>query len=247
MKIQILSDLHLEFADMAINHSAADVVILAGDIHVGQKGVEWAINAIPDKPVLYVLGNHEYYGHIYPTLINTLKAVAANTNVHVLENDMITINDVSFYGCTLWTDLNLYGNARLVGMQCEQMLADFRKIRTAPRYSRLRSFDVERIHAASKTWLETSYNKNSPKSVVITHHAPSTLSIHPRFEDELLSACFASKLDDLVTALSPKLWIHGHMHDSFDYTIGATRVICNPRGYPMEKEMGFNPTLIVEI
>lgn len=100
MKLHILSDLHLEFAGFQPQPTDADVVILAGDTYPGDRGVQWAATNFPDMPVLYLLGNHEYYGYALPKLITDLNEAAQGTNVHILENDTIVFGDVEFWGCT---------------------------------------------------------------------------------------------------------------------------------------------------
>jgi predicted phosphodiesterase len=109
MKIQVLSDLHLEFIPFQPLITDADVVVLAGDIHLGTEGLQWAKEIFTDKIVIYVLGNHEYYYHTTPTLIHQLRQLAIHSQVHVLENESIEIEGVKFFGCTLWTDFKLWG------------------------------------------------------------------------------------------------------------------------------------------
>ena len=122
MKLQILSDLHLEFAPCQIVNTDADVVILAGDIHLGDRGYKWAEQNIKNKEVIYVLGNHEFYKEATPRLFEKLKKETKGTNIHVLENESISIGGVKFLGCTLWTDfellnspISLIGSGRPVG------------------------------------------------------------------------------------------------------------------------------------
>ena len=248
MRIHILSDLHLEFHSHNLSTNNADIVVLAGDIHTRERGVIWAIENIQNIPVLYVLGNHEYYGAAYPKLISKLKKIAQNTNVTILERDAITINNVTFFGCTLWTDFNLFGNAPYAGYEATQVMSDFRKIRISPKYSKLRSLDASIIHTKSLTWLQNSLLKNkAEKSIVITHHAPSKKSIPQSFKEDILSAAYASHLDDFIINSEVNLWIHGHIHDSIDYKIGNTRIVCNPRGYPDELNPKFDRNFIVEV
>lgn len=247
MRIQILSDLHIEFQPFNFLDTDADVIVLAGDIHVKEKGVTWAIENLPHKPVIYVLGNHEYYGKAYPKLVKDLKDYALGTNVHVLENNSVTIENVTFLGCTLWTDFELFGNPRLAGYEATQKLTDFRRIRVSPQYSKLKSIDAALICKKSISWLKTTLSLELGKVVIITHHAPSKKSIPIQYKEDILSAAYASNLDDLVFDSGVLIWIHGHLHNQLDYKIGSTRVICNPRGYPDELNNSFNPQLVVEI
>ncbi|GAA4197383.1 hypothetical protein GCM10022289_04530 [Pedobacter jeongneungensis] len=110
MKIQIISDLHQEFGVSELSFRNADLVILAGDINLGTKGIEWIKENIPDKPVIYVLGNHEYYKGTYPNTLRKIVELSKASNVHVLENNFVEFEGVRFYGATLWTDFSLFGN-----------------------------------------------------------------------------------------------------------------------------------------
>lgn len=248
MKLQIFSDLHVEFESFYPPTTEADVVILAGDIHVGKKGIDWAKTSFPDRPVLYVLGNHEYYGRAYPKHIDDLRKLTSGTNIHILENDRLTIDDVVFLGCTLWTDFQLFGDPKIAGYFATQNMTDYRKIRINPQYRKLRSLDTAVIHHKSLRWLQESVSgSQSEKLVIITHHSPSYRSIPTSFREDILSAAYASNLDALVEESGAKLWVHGHLHTQQDYSIGNTRIICNPRGYPDEQNQNFIPNLIVEV
>ena len=248
MKILVLSDLHLEFEAFSLDSADADVVVLAGDIHIGDKGAKWAIENIKDLPVIYVLGNHEYYKQIYPKLPRKLKELVAGTNVSVLENESLQIEDVVFHGCTLWTNFELFGNPRVAGFECQQVMTDFRKIRKEPYYSKIRSLDVAMINKASVRWLSKQFEEpNGLKNVVVTHHAPSIRSVPEAYRSDIVSAAYASNLDGLVEELSPNLWVHGHCHENSDYVIGNTRVVCNPRGYPGERNTDYESRFIVDV
>jgi len=105
------------------------------------------------------------------------------------------------------------------------------------------------IHHKSINWLKQEVEKyRNQKLVIVTHHAPSMLSVPEHYKEEILSAAYASHLDEFVANSGAKLWIHGHTHTPFDYKIGDTRVICNPRGYcPYEPNEEFIPDLVVEV
>lgn len=246
MKIQILSDLHNEFEVLEYQETDADVVVLAGDIGTKMKGAQWALDSIKNKPVIYVMGNHEYYNSDLPRLTQKIKTLCQNTNVHVLENDNFVFGDVNFFGCTLWTDFKLYGNARLTGYECRENINDFKIIRNSKDFSKFSPVNAAAVNALSISWLEKMLNKHQgQKNIVVTHHAPSALSVPNEYKGELLSAAFASNFDDLVE--QSNLWIHGHMHNSLDYNVGQCRVVCNPRGYhPVELNQDFKPDLVVE-
>jgi predicted phosphodiesterase len=248
MKLQIFSDLHVEFESFYPPETDADIVILAGDIHVGKKGIDWAKASFADQQVLYVLGNHEYYDRAYPKHIDDLRKLASGSNVHILENDKLIIDDVTFLGCTLWTDFQLFGDPKIAGYYATQRMTDYCKIRVNPQYRKLRSLDTAVIHAKSLRWLQASVlDLQGEKLVIITHHAPSARSIPASFQEDILSAAYASHLEAFVAESGAKLWVHGHLHIQQDYSIGNTRVICNPRGYPDERNKEFIPNLIIDI
>ena len=247
MKIQILSDLHIEFRPFTPPDTGADVIILAGDIHVGAEGVKWALKLAEKTPVIYVLGNHEYYHHTMPQLCGALKTMGKENDVHVLDNESVVINGVRFVGSTLWTDFMLDftpAEAQIAAMQC---MPDYRLITIAPGNRTLKPEDTVAAHRAAKRWLTAELPKSKEPTVVVTHHAPSNLSIAERFRGEnFLNAAFASNMDGVVAESGARYWVHGHTHARLDYTLGSTRVLCNPRGYPKE-ETGFDPAFTVEV
>ncbi len=247
MRLHVLSDIHVEFEGFNAPATDADVVILAGDIHVGRSGLDWALQQFPDKPVLYVLGNHEYYGQAIPRHTEKLRELASGTNVHVLEQESLTLDGVTFLGCTLWTDFELFGDPRIAGFEATRQMTDYKKIRVSPKYSRLRSIDTCAIHHRSRHWIDSQLQELNNDVVVVTHHAPSRRSLPESRHDDLLSAAYVSDLDDFVSQSRAKLWIHGHLHAPSDYTLGTTRVLCNPKGYPDEYNDRFSPDFVVEI
>jgi Icc-related predicted phosphoesterase len=248
MKIQIISDLHQEFGFMDISFEGADLVILAGDINLGTKGIEWIKSTITDFPVIYVLGNHEYYKGSYPKTLNVIRNSASDTNVHVLENKAVTIEDVTFHGATLWTDFALMGDSRLNGSICQGKMNDYKMIRRDPSYSKLRSIDTYVIHQQSLKWLQSSLESSTTeKNIVVTHHAPSSRSIPEEYKDDIVSSAYASNLEPVILQYQPQFWIHGHIHVPIKYEIGDTKVICNPHGYMNEPYNGFDKKLMIEI
>ena len=242
MKVHILSDLHVEFEHYEYPACNADVVILAGDIHVRERGLDWALENIPDTPVMYVMGNHEYYGAAYPKLVDGMKSRAQGSNVHILENNVVTIDDVNFIGCTLWTDFKIFGDPRIAGSECQELINDYKKIRRWPTYSKLRSIDVASMHEVSFRWLGNTLKQyRGEKNIVITHHAPSLKSLPEHRQNRITSAAYASNLEDFVIDHSPAYWVHGHVHSACDYQLGDCKVVCNPKGYPDENTPGYDP------
>jgi Icc-related predicted phosphoesterase len=248
MKIQIISDLHQEFGFMDIYFEGADLVILAGDINLGTKGIEWIKTTIRDVPVIYVLGNHEYYKGSYPKTLNAIRNSASDSNVHVLENKAVVIKDVTFHGATLWTDFALLGDSRFNGSICQGKMNDYKMIRRDPSYSKLRSIDTYVIHQVSLKWLRSSLElSTTKKNIVVTHHAPSPKSLPEEHKDDILSSAYASNLEPMILQYQPQFWIHGHIHVPIEYEVGCTKIICNPHGYMNEPYNGFEKNLIIEI
>ncbi|MDE3100584.1 MAG: metallophosphoesterase [Verrucomicrobiota bacterium] len=246
MRLQILSDLHLEFGDYKPPRTNADVIVLAGDIHQGSQGIEWAQRHFARKPVIYVMGNHEFYGYELKPLMERCRAEIRGGNIFLLENQSIQIGGVTFLGCALWTDFRLWPKPAEAMEAARDYMNDFKLIRTPS--GRLRPLDTIQFHQTSVAWLKSQLKTNDPKkTVVITHHAPSGKSIPPQHAGGVLSAAFASDLDSLVRASRVPLWIHGHTHYNVDYKISATRIYSNQRGYPEEKLPRFEREKIIEI
>jgi len=247
MKLHILSDLHTEFADFVPPDTDADTVILAGDIGVGVEGMQWATRHFPVRLVIYVPGNHEFYGHDID-LTAELEG-AAPANITVLSDDVLVLDGVRFLGSTLWTDFKLHGEgeAWFARERAGRSMNDFVRIRQAGH--RFRPEDSVVLHEASRTWLVSQLKQpfDGP-TVVITHHLPALKSIAPRYANDPLNPAFASRLEGVIERYQPALWIHGHTHDPCDYDLFGTRVVCNPRGYPGEYgRTGFKPDLTVVV
>lgn len=248
MKIQVLSDLHLEFGTFDIPQTDADVIVLAGDISVGSRAVEW-IKYQTEKPVIYVLGNHEYYYHRFPDLLDQIREDCINSNIYLLENDSLKIGDVTFLGCTLWSDFALFNKQSDSMIDAQAMMNDYRLIQPSDENAkRVKAQDFLDAFNESYNWLESELSNTEGKCVVITHNAPSHTSSAPEHQTSILAPAFASNLEGFIGKYSPELWIHGHMHNSSDYMIGETRVVCNPRGYVGRGENPeFKADLVIEV
>lgn len=253
MKLNILSDLHLSRGALEIPQNDADVVILAGDIARPAQAAAWASGFA--KPVLYVPGNHEFYGSSIVDTVAELRRLFAGTDICVLDNDAVIIGGVRFLGTTLWTDFMLFGEGedRSAAMrEAQRYVRDFSQIRVGGEdpalFTPADSATLFNLHSA---WLARRLAEpQAGPTVVITHHAPSRMSIHPKFAGSLLNACFVSDAEPLVRASRARLWIHGHTHDSFDYFVDETRVVCNPRGYAkagVNENPLFDPDFMVEV
>lgn len=268
MKLLILSDLHLDMDPMAVEQDGrridqeADLVILAGDVDEGSRGLHWARRAFPDKPIVYIAGNHEFYEHSWGQLLNDLGEVAAQLGIAFLENQVFEYGGIRFLGCSLWTDFLLDGEPRQPGaMQAAQSwLNDYKWIQVAQQdipadmgWIKPGTLDAEltlRRHQESLAWLERELAKGQPQSsVVVTHHGPHPNSVPAQFQGDPLSPAFVSNLERLMGKSC--LWIHGHVHSSLDYEVQGTRVVCNPCGYwhriGEHENKAFRPGCMVEV
>lgn len=250
MKIRVFSDLHLEFQDWFPPESDSDVVVLAGDIHVGVRGIEWARRSFPLLPVVYVPGNHEFYGADLHVLTEELYACGERLGVDVLDGRTAVIAGVRFLGATLWTDFALEGadqeSINRAMSAARQGMSDFYLIRNGRRA--FSPADARSINLARVEWLRTKLSDDfAGTTIVVTHHLPVRQSIHAKYAGSTLNPSFASDLSHLMGRRVP-IWIHGHTHESFDYTVNGTRVVCNPRGYlPMEANPAFDPVLTLDV
>lgn len=253
MKLHVLSDLHLNVAAFEAPETDADIVILAGDIARPKEAIAWA-STVP-KPLLYVPGNHEYYGGSMTSTVQEMRQLCSRSDIHVLDNDAVVIDGVRFLGTTLWTDFQLFDEEEKCDLAINEALNFVRD------FSRIRMDEVSEAlftpaasaaqFARHANWLEERLAESfQGTTVVITHHAPSPKSVHPRFSDSPLNACFVSDAERLLDGKCVALWIHGHTHDSFDYFLNNTRVLCNPRGYArngVSENPNFDPGLVIEL
>lgn len=249
MRIRCLSDLHLEFTGYEIDYLAPageDVVVLAGDIGVGMRGLEWAMAAIPDRPVFYVMGNHEYYKYDLEPLLAQARERVAGSNVWLLENDAVDVGGVRFLGCTLWTDFRAHGEqwreqAMAVG---GKLLNDYSLIRHGDRA--LQPADTERRCLESVLWLARAIEQSTLPTVVVTHHPPTMATISPFWEGKISAAAFHNDFDALIQP-PVRAWIHGHTHYSVERQVNGALVTSNQRGYPREKLKRFRWEYQIEV
>lgn len=246
MKIQFASDLHLDLLQerfpgyRVIEPAEADVLVLAGDIHRAAQAIDtfadWPV------PVIYVHGNHEAYHQRLDGMLAQLRERARGSRVHFLERDALMLDGVRFLGCCLWTDYALAPFLPATAMQeAERMLMDHRAIRTPQ--GTFRAADALEEHRQSRRWLESMLNvKAAGPTVVVSHHAPHPRSIHARFAGSIVNAAFVSDLTPLLAQADA--WIHGHVHDSFDYEWAGARVVANPRGYARNWRQAASPAAL---
>ena len=271
MKIAIASDVHLEFGDLILkNEENADVLILSGDICVAsdfsdadysnlkdgrsQRYVDFFTRCANEfSKVIYVVGNHEHYHGDFAETFPTLRKYLGHIeNLHILDKEHVKINDVTFIGGTLWTDMNAQDPMTLAHIRV--VMNDFRVIENSNEMVSYRTFEVNEEDTQIPTFrkrparfmpedtvqdhkkmLQYIDDTSEPlgKYVVVGHHAPSKASTHPRYQTEvIMNGAYSSRLDQFILDHPQiKLWTHGHTHEEFDYMIGTTRVVCNPRGY----------------
>ena len=253
MKLHVLSDLHLSQAGFEPPATDADVVVLAGDIARPREAIAWASRF--SQPVLYIAGNHEFYGASMEGTRRLLRELTAGTNIHFLDDEELVLDGVRFLASTLWTDFDVLGPgaARETGIAAATaFMRDFQRIRLNEQEETLLTPEHwSALHGRHRQWLQQRLAQpHDGPTVVITHHAPSPRSIHPRFAGAPVNVCFVSDAEHLLGADRVQLWIHGHTHDSFDYEVAGTRVVCNPRGYVREGKQEneqFDPGLVIEV
>jgi predicted phosphohydrolase len=247
--LHVLSDLHTEFGAGKLPKPLADVVILAGDIGPKLSGLRYATQIFGTKrPILYVAGNHEYYGACMPALTSKLRKITTDTNVYFFNNDQLIINDVRFLGCTMWTDFGLFGSDKVKSSMefAQETMSDYRTIRRGA-FKRITPGDILKAHEESRKWLKERLDEmHRGPTVVITHHAPSRQSIRPEERTDPVSAAYATNLEELMDGHRVELWIHGHTHYQCDYIVKGTRVLANQLGYPGEQK-GFKSDLTVKV
>jgi len=297
MKIAVTSDVHLEFGDLILkNEENADVLILSGDICVAadfrksdpygivsygktERYTDFFIRCANEfKNVIYVAGNHEHYNGDYAETFTILrKYLGSIPNLHILDKQHVVIDDVTFIGGTLWTDMN--GQDPVTMAHIAGMMNDFRIIQNSnemvsyktlvnaydadgnvkiaengqpiqqaefhKRPARFTPKDTVQDHKKMLEYIQVTtamLGENPNKYVVVGHHAPSKASTHPRYQTEvIMNGAYSSRLDQFILDNPQiKLWTHGHTHEDFDYMIGSTRVVCNPRGYDGYEERADN-------
>lgn len=265
MKLRILSDLHIDYCDLqniaAIKQGDEDVVVCAGDVsNMAQRSLAWLRMRFPDKRIVFVPGNHEYYGASIVEANDEMLEVGNGLGIDVLVNRGVKIDGRWFYGTTLWSDFKLHGGYEMPFSmsQAEKYVNDFRLIKVDG--TRLLSawYVLNRLFAEAHGFLvnnlQAVVTETEKPPVVVTHFAPCTKSVAKRFEGDPVTPYRVNNLDHLV-AQAP-LWIHGHCHTPFDYKVFTkvagenlrkeSRVVCNPSGYRGEGAK-FNPELMVEV
>jgi predicted phosphodiesterase len=242
MKIQYLSDLHLEFDTMPIPDVVGDVLVLAGDIGVGVTHKDWVEECTKKfKNVIYVLGNHEFYGHN----MQKVQAQWANMeldNFYFLDNDWVTIDGVNFIGSTLWSDVH---------PECP--LNDFYKIsyKYPSGYGKFSTKEAKALFFKNKAWLLKTVEKLAgQRNVVVTHHAPSWKAQDPKYKNEggIVGSGFQTEILHEFNWKDILVWVYGHLHYNTEFMQNGIYCVANQRGYVgYGLADGFDPNKYVEI
>lgn len=244
MRFLVQSDLHIEFGEDYIPPTDGyDAVILAGDTSKGTAGIIWAQEKWPDVPIIYLLGNHEYYDHSWETLLGEIKA-QAGPNTHVLEMDEVKLGGVRILGTTLWSDM---GGGDACWWLARKM-RDYEWIKSESNPGGiLEPTQTMARFAESKAWLAGKLAEPfRGQTIVVTHHAPSYRGCGWRQYGGFEPA-YASDLESMVALSGASVWIHGHTHVAKRYMCGEVPVLSNARGYPRENSAGWERDCIIEV
>jgi Icc-related predicted phosphoesterase len=239
MKARILSDLHFEFSqdqgkDFIANQNDSDydLLILAGDI--APVGILLSVfqkfrKAAGNRPIVFVPGNHEYY---HSSLEEANNIFSQLDEIHVLNGNVVNIGDVRIVGTTLW-----FPHSGMM-QASDYQINDFHKISDLNQWLNHRS-----------RWEANFLNQNIQENdIVVTHYLPCYDSVDDKFKNSNLNKYFVHNVKPLVEDCGVKLWVHGHTHSSVDYTLGSTRVVCNPCGYPgHDLNLNFNNRLTIDL
>lgn len=256
LRVQIVSDLHVDVADTDRLRLApgTDILVVAGDTCAGTVEGFAHLRGVVPRPtqIVVVAGNHEFYGKVHTAELARARAAAPDFGITFLEDEVAVIGGARFLGCTLWTDYRLFGDRhRVVAMAVARRgLNDHSAIawRDAPAWRYFRPEEAADLHAASRDFLAGALAQPFPgPTVVVSHHAPHPAGIAPRYGRDPLSAAFASDLTEMITAGAPDLWLFGHTHHPVDRMIGRTRLVANPHGYGDECRTTFDPARVIDI
>lgn len=259
MKIRLLSDLHTEFrlpykTAAFAEYRGEDVLVLAGDIASGSTNTVDVIKFFKKQGftnIVYVPGNHEYYGTTIHDFDQKMHNKCAEIDgVHFLNPGQVVIGDVLFIGATLWTNFADNFFSMKAAQRC---IADFSYIKgSSPEIARFRTDDAVQLYNKHVAYIKQAYEqRNGRKVVVVTHFLPATECISPRFANpaDLVNDYFANNLGGYISEMTDTTWLFGHTHDHVDKVLGDTRVVANPHGYynAMNDGIGFNPFEVVEV
>lgn len=251
-----MSDLHIDSKAFKLPATPADVdaIIIAGDVADGHHlSTQWLWHDAVSRglPVVYVLGNHDWYGE---DLLLDPAELYRQAGVELLHpgRPSIEIGGTRIVGSTLWTDYTIAGDEGSARTWARRSMPDLVSIDVGLR--RIGTRDLIDMHRRQRLVIEAELERFSGPTIVVTHHAPHPKSLRSELFRDPSDGSYASDLSDIITTFDPAIWIHGHVHHSRDYYVSATRVVCNPRGYAVVAKDGrrfenpaFDPGLVVEI
>lgn len=252
MKIRLMSDLHTEFRlpykQLTLSdYHGEDVLVLAGDIASGSTNTMTVLKffkAQGYKHVVYVPGNHEYYGSTIHDFDSKMRDKCAEQDgIHFLNCDSVELDGVLFVGATLWTNFrDNFFSMKAAG----RFIADFNYIQN------FSTDEAAKLFYKHFDYIKAAYEqRNGRKVVVVTHFLPALECISPRFWNpaDLINDYFANDLGNYVADMEDTVWMFGHTHDPIDKVIGNTRIVCNPHGYWTAQDEGqdFDPYKLIEV
>jgi len=244
MRIQVLSDIHAEFHTDSgeqfiteyLRPKGVDVLIIAGDIGVG-KSLVYSLKLITKQyenaSVLYIPGNHDFYNSSFSSILSKLQILADSIdNLTLLNNKMISINGANFVGAPLWFRKKKEYKAYSAMINDFHLISNFED-------------KVFKENKKSLRFLDWHVNEDS---IVITHHVPTSRSTPARYVGDPVNMFFLCDMEGLIKERKPKLWVHGHTHDSFNYMLEKTHIVCNPLGYlGRQVNAEFIPNMMIDL
>ncbi len=249
MKIQVVSDLHTEFGESGMFmpcNIQGDVLLVAGDTGSDPQKIREFLLRYNKVPIIIVLGNHEFYGNDLSEIREQYAEALfqPGDNLFLLDNKELTLPQFpgyTFFGSTLWTDL-----LKADEDQIQQYMNDYHLIKKNG--WKIKPEFTKGEHSRAKMFLDSSMSACRNKKIVLTHHLPSFQSVPIKYMGHFLNAAYASNLEELIYNHQPVLWVHGHTHDSKDFYLENTRIVCNPHGYYKQGEnCQFNPEFVIEV
>jgi Icc-related predicted phosphoesterase len=264
LKMQIVSDLHIEFSRGKYNlpETDSDIIIIAGDCGVGfQQEYDYIreISQEHQKDVVFILGNHSFYQGGNVDIIRDKWLEIDEPGIHYLDiGKKLNFKGVNILGSILWTDFNSYNitDMTIAGHSMNDYNSFMNKLDSRDklsegcsppyRFTPARSADE---HYKILEWFEDSLKDlKGQTNVIVSHHLPSKKSISLIYRNSNVNHAYFSNLEKLMSDNDIALWVHGHSHGNQDYLLHDTRVVCNPRGYYLyEENMDFNPELCIEL
>jgi predicted phosphodiesterase len=244
MRIQVISDIHAEFHQDSgkqfvteyLRPKGVDVLVLAGDAGVGRSlgySLKLLSKHYANAVVLYVPGNHDFYNSGFIHVLRELRMLESSIdNLFVLNNKMMNINGINFVGSPMWF------KQKKNYKKYTDMINDF---------SLITNFEDKVFKENKKALKFLRWHVNSD-SVVITHHVPTPKSTPDRYVGDPINMFFTCDMEELIRERKPKLWVHGHTHDSFNYMLGKTHIVCNPLGYVgRQVNAEFIPNMMIDL